>query len=96
MPVAVAEPDFVFDLPLPGFEGLARPATATQQPAYTSPGLLAEATASPDTLFRVIVQGEKGTATAEPAVYSPTRWPARCSGRIATCRKATAPGKSNA
>jgi serine protease AprX len=40
--------------------GATRPATAKSDGAYLSAGLLAEATASPDQLFDVIVQAERG------------------------------------
>jgi serine protease AprX len=42
-------------------------ANAAHQPAYTSPRLLDEATASPDALFDVIVQGTKDRKTADVA-----------------------------
>jgi serine protease AprX len=42
-------------------------ADAASQPAYTSPGLLNEAAASPDALFSVIVQGTKDRKSADVA-----------------------------
>ena len=47
--------------------GVARPAHADREPAYTSPGLLEEAAANPRALFNVIVQAAPGRRSQDAA-----------------------------
>ncbi len=47
--------------------GTAVPASASKQPAYVTPSLLADALAQPNSLFDVIVQARKGGKSADAA-----------------------------